>query len=168
MVKRPFSRQPNAPAPPAPPAAPPVEAVTVAEDSSSVLVIDIEGVSTKFVAMPVGVYTAVVDEAEHVPSSKKSGNPFIKFTFSITHPEFDGRKQFHNCSLVKGALWKLLKTLEALGVPHEGTELRLDLEGLVGLPCSLSLGIEDYKGKPKNSVIDVLPPKTLIAAAAPF
>lgn len=167
MAKLPFQRQPSAPVPPAPPAAPPVEAVAVS-DSSNVLVIDIQGVSTSFEAMPVGVYSAVVDEVEHIPSSKKSGNPFVKFTFNITDPDFDGRKQFHNCSLVKSALWKLLKTLDALGIPAEGDELRLDLEGMVGLPCSLSLSIEDYQGKSKNDVMEVLPPKSGGVAAARF
>ena len=170
MAKSPFNRRPEAPAPPAAPAAPAAAAGAVppaAPADPDILVIDIAGVSTKFEAMPVGIYSAVVDEVEHIVASKKSGKPYIKFTFMITTPEFDGRKVFHNCSLEKAALWKLLKALEALGMDIEGDTLQLDKEAMIGLPCNLSLAIEDYQGNAKNNVQDVLPPKNIGASAAP-
>jgi hypothetical protein len=143
----------------------------VDEVAPRVLNLNLKGVTTTFVPVPVGLYAAMVDEVEYVPTSKKSGKPGLKWIFVATQEPHAGRKFFHHTSLVEQAMWKLAKTLDALGMENvENNEnLQLDLNAMVGLPCTLSISIGSYQGKPKNEVVEVLPSVDLGAGApAPF
>lgn len=124
---------------------------------TTLLELDFTEVKTEFEPLPVGQYPAVVSEIERVAESKKSGQPFLKFTFRVTMEEYEGRKLFDNYSLSADALWKLAKTLEALGYPVVGKKIALDYQMLLGAPCQLVVGQGIYQGKIKNEVGDVLP-----------
>lgn len=162
--------QPNlAPPPPAP--THPAEEPDHTDPATRILSLDLTGVSTEFVPIPVGLYAAMVDEVEYVPTSKKSGQPGLKWIFTITGKPNDGRKLFYHTSLVPQALWKLAKVLDALGMENvaDNPNLQLDLDVMVGLPCTLSVTIGSYQGKPKNEIVDVLPGTTIGAGEpAPF
>jgi len=121
------------------------------------LEINMEGVSTEFEPLPVGTYLASVYEVEHQAASKKSGNPQLRWTFEIQHEDYKGRRVWTYTSLVHDALWKLAKTLNALGVEIPDGSLQLDLDSLVGLPCMVSVTQDTYQGKTSNPVNEVLP-----------
>lgn len=121
------------------------------------LTLDFTGVQTEFEPLPVGTYNAVVAEIEHVPHSAKSNEPYLKWVFEITDEGYSGRKLFHNTSLQPAALWKLGKTLEALGVDVPQAEFQLDLRALLGLPCQLAVSVRVHQGKNRNDITDVLP-----------
>lgn len=152
-------KQPPQPsAPPARPPRPPAEGDKVQAADGTVLTLDFTGVSTEFEPLPVGIYQAVVSELEYVASSEKSGNPYLKFVFEIREEGYTGRKLFMNASLVPNALWKLGKVLDALGVEVPQGEFNLELDSLVGLPCTLAVASREYQGKMRNDVTEVMAP----------
>ena len=149
------------PQPEAPPAlpGPPAGEIPFEEGSERfpTLELDFTDVTTEFEPLPVGQYPAVVSNVEHIPQSKSSGRPFLKFTFTVTGPEeYVGRKLFDNYSLTKDSRWKLAKTLEALGYEVVGKRVGLNVSALLGLPCQLVVSQGVYQGKLKNEVQDVL------------
>jgi len=154
-------------APPAAPPAPPAPATPQSADSTGeealfdadtgILQFDFTGVQTEFEPLPVGLYSAAVEEVTFIPHSKKSGEPSVKFVFIVTDTEYEGRKLFYNTSLQKQAAWKFVKTLNALGVEVPSGPARMNFGELVGLPCVLSLTTGEYDGKPKNEIVEVLP-----------
>lgn len=161
---------PVAPAAPPPPPAPPAPGSPDVE-APRVLDLDFTGVTVSFEPVPVGNYPCVVDEVTYIPHSKKSGQPYVTFIFKVTDPaQYAGRKFFMNCSLQQDALWKLAQTMDALGKTVPEGHLQLDLDGLAGLPCVVSVSIGSYQGKPKNEVVDVLPAAgtATVGASAPF
>lgn len=161
-------------APPAPPAPSQTSVASAAlpgeSDALRILHIDMTGVATEFVPVPVGLYPAVVDEVEYVAASKKSGQPGLKWSFVTTTAPYVGRKFYYHTSLVEQAMWKVAKTLDALGMEGvaNNPDVKLDLDEMVGLPCILSISIGSYNKKPKNEVVDVLPASDLGAIPAPF
>ena len=132
------------------------EVSTISEGDVRQIRLNLEGVQTEFEPLPVGMYDAEVNKVEYVAKSK-SGHPYLKVTFTITDAEHQDRRVFSNYSLKPSALWKFAKFATALGIELPDGELALDLDDLEGLPCVLSVGVEEYEGKLKNPVLDVLP-----------
>jgi hypothetical protein len=156
---------------PTAPPPPDVHSDDVSEESETrVLRINMSGVTTEFVPVPVGLYPAVVEGVEYVSASKKSGQPGLRWIFVTTVKPHAGRKFFYHTSLVEQAMWKLAKTLDALGMENvaDNPDLKLDLDEMTGLPCTLSISIGSYQGKPKNEIVDVLPMTELGAVPPPF
>lgn len=121
-----------------------------------VVAIDFTGVSSGFEAMPIGNYRSRIQELPKVEPSKKSGEMQVNFVFEVVEPGYEERKLFHHCSLQPQALWKLRKTLEALGVEVPNGPMTLDLQALVGRECYLQVGQEEYKGQMKNTILELI------------
>lgn len=121
--------------------------------------IDFTGVSTEMEAVPPNYYHATVFEASVGPS-KSSGQPTLFLQFSISEGEYAGRRLFDNPSLQPQSLWRVKRTLIALGY-----DAVADLEGaielvpadLIGLPCVLAVEADVYQGQPRARVTRVLP-----------
>jgi hypothetical protein len=125
--------------------------------------IDVEGDKpSELEALPVGTYKVQCTKSVHNPTSKSSGKPVIDQEYVvIEHPEFNGRKLFHHCSLQENALWKLEETLVALGVDHHKTDLAsgrvrisFDPDACVGRMslAMVSQGINPRSNRPNNSI----------------
>lgn len=124
--------------------------------ADEILNLDFTGVETGFVAMPIGLYRLRIEEKPLVAPSKKSGESQVNFKFAVVEPGFEGRILFHHCSLQQQALWKLRKTLEAFGVETPQGPIQLDLKTLVGREALAQVGQEDYEGKTKNNITDLM------------
>lgn len=122
-----------------------------------VLDLDFTGVASEFPTMPIGVYPVRVDEKPEVAPSKKSGEPQVNFVFNVIDPDFEGMKLFLHCSLQPQALWKLRKALNALGVETPDGPIKLNLGDLLGREALAQVTQEEYKGKIKNALSELLP-----------
>ncbi len=106
--------------------------------------------------IPTGVYPAVITHVE-LRESKSGPDPYLNWTFEITHPEYLGRKVWLITGLGVRALWKLRETLEALGIESAGA-IDFDPEAVVGRRCLVVVSQEVYNGVTRNRVDSVLPP----------
>lgn len=129
----------------------------VESTSGSGITLDFEGISTEFEPLPVGTYEASVKDVKYTAESQKSGKPYLTYVFEVEDPAYKGRQLFHNESLQPQSLWRVAKTLKALGVRVPKGEFNLDIDELVGLSCRIAVGMDTYRGEPKNSVEEVLP-----------
>lgn len=115
----------------------------------------------EFEPVPQGTYDAVVSAAEYIEESETSGEPFVKFEFTIDDTEFAGRKVFRNHSCQPQALWALKRTLRALGVDDEtldGTwETEDVLPDIVGNPCRIRVGMREFEGREVNEISRISP-----------
>ena len=116
-----------------------------------------EAESLDFEPLPEDIYEAVLEG--EVELAEGPNGPYWKWTFKITTPGFEGRKQFVNTSLSEKAFWKLKEMFEAFGVSAD-----TDTEDLIGQPVKLMVVqrvIEKgaRKGEVGNEVRQVLPMK---------
>ncbi len=102
-----------------------------------------------------GVYEANVYNVTN-KIGKDSGKPYLEFEFSL--PTEQNRRVWSNYSLTPQALWKLKSVLLKLGFDAKQLAGDFDLEPseILGRKCRVKLKIEEYQGKPNNTVDDVL------------
>lgn len=115
----------------------------------------------EFEPIPQGTYDAVVSAAEYVEESESSGEPFVKFEFTVDEGEFSGRKLFLNRSCQPQALWSLKRTLRVLGVEDGVLDNEWDTEevlpDIIGNPCRIRVGMKEYMGEERNEVVRISP-----------
>lgn len=119
--------------------------------------LDFTGITTDFAPMPIGIYRIRLNEKPTVEPSKKSGENQVNFVFEVIEPEFEGRKLFMHCSLQPQALWKLRKALNGLGVETPDGPIQLNLADLIGREALASVTQDEYQGKMKNQLDELLP-----------
>jgi len=116
--------------------------------------VNLSGVEVRrFEPLPQGRYRAEVASMEHIPASKRSGKPKVRFVFNVlkgleaSNEDFnvEGRKAFYEVSLQEQSLWNLKRTLIALGDDPEELEgeVELDPEDYVGREVVIVIG-HDY------------------------
>lgn len=123
------------------------------------IVVDFSGVSSSFDPIDPGTYNAVVYDVK-LQESKMSGQPMLAWQFKITDGPFENRRAFLNTSLQKQALFKLQRTLKAIGYEKDVTgQVEIDLDELLGRPCRIVIGHQKTpSGEVRDTVTAVLPP----------
>jgi len=113
------------------------------------------GVSDSFEPIPDPQVDAVFTKFD-ITAAQSSGVPYAKLEFTVTTPEYKGRKIWRNCSFDPKALWALKGALVAFGVPAETMETDFDVEELleeyIGSEVTLDISINEYT-KPDGSVV---------------
>ncbi len=117
---------------------------------------DMSGVSTEFKALPEAIYDSVTEEVTLEHTDGDLTKPYLAYVFVI--PSQQNRKAWLNASLQSQSLWKVKKTLEALGIDASG---KLTVGQMItlskGRPCKLYLAVKIFEGKERNEVAEVLP-----------
>lgn len=110
--------------------------------------------------VPEGDYPVVVKEI--TVEESQSGNPYLKWVFSVADGRHKGKQLYHNTSLQPQALFNLRNTLEALGMEVPQKAIQLDLDNLIGLKAAVAVEVEQYQGKERSRVVEVFPLEELI------
>lgn len=132
------------------------------EDGDDGIVIDLDDVDESmpsFVALPPGIYNAVVENVEYGPS--KAGNPMLTWTFTLTDEQYKNRKMFYHNTLNKeagiaGMKRTLVRLLPGLSFSNFKPKLFADEGTAIGAECRLKLNVKPYLGEKRNNVVDVL------------
>lgn len=119
-----------------------------------------------FKPIPAGTYRARVTDGElreSGPNSKNPGSEYINWEFTISHGDFEGRKQWLNTSLLPHALFGLKGLIAATG-KFTDEELASDdfdfdiNELLEGNPeVMIVVNQSEYEGETRNNVKRVKP-----------
>ena len=129
------------------------------EDNMVLDLNDVDESAPTYAVLPVGIYDAVVENAEFGPSS--NNNPMISWTFKIIDPQYEGRFLFYHTTLhtdqgrarLKRMLLRLYTDLDLSKFnPRKFCD---EGEGL-GMPCRVKVKIGRYQGEKRNNVTDVL------------
>jgi hypothetical protein len=127
-----------------PPTAPPPPGGVVYDDVFE------EDFSSDLLLIPEGQHPARLTEVERTTS--KSGNPMYVWDFIVT----DGPAQGMTCrmwtSLAPAARWRVMQTLQGLGLDAEGQVVRFSRSQIVGLPCLITIQHRDFDGAPAASI----------------
>lgn len=118
--------------------------------------LNMDDVKTGYKAIPEGIYSVKVQEAE-LSESQKSGQPKIEFKFEVIEGKHKGSILFHTCSLQPQALFNLKALLLALGYEIPSGEFDLDVEELIDLECQVEVAHEKYEGKDKARIVEFIP-----------
>lgn len=106
-----------------------------------------------------GTYRARVASAALAQS--KAGNPMVEVKFQILdEPEYVNKPISDNWSLLPQALWRTADKLKAFGYSEEelmAGEMEFDPESLIGLECRIQVELEQYEGRDRSRVTEVLP-----------
>jgi hypothetical protein len=124
-----------------------------------VVKIDFTGVEDReFEPLPVGRHKAKVSGCTYVEASQRSGEPGFAWEFTVTEPEFEGRKAFLNTSLQPQSLWATKRIFRALGVPPDQLEGEIDIEpeDMVDRECFIMIRHEKWEGQNRQRVSRVL------------
>lgn len=115
--------------------------------------------------VPKGFYHAKVKDMEKTLS--QTGNPQYTWKFRI----IAGPSGVKNASLrywtslLPQSRWKVVETLEALGVKALGSIARFKRGDVIGKPCIIQVEEEPYEGRPTSKIRKIFRPndKTLVA-----
>jgi hypothetical protein len=119
-----------------------------------------------FEPVPDGRYRAQIEKVE-LNDSKSSEHQLLLWTCVLVEPEefADGNhRQWYRSSFHPKALWRLKETLETFGLDSSAlVELEVDeASNLVTNPnfdgrfCTLVIGHQEYEGKMRNSVQELI------------
>lgn len=78
-----------------------------------------------------GVYEATLTQIKFVPASRGSGNPAIRFDFTLTDPAVEGKKAFSTKTLDINGLSFTKEMLVKMGVDAEELEQDMSKEQLL-------------------------------------
>lgn len=121
--------------------------------------IDFTGVSSNFEPIPAGRYTAVLTGFKINDSKSTAGEKVCVLEYTVSDPEYSGRKAWSQRSLQPQALWMLKKDMIALGADGEELsgpiDLEEELENLKGNDVELVLSIREFEGRTNNQVDSV-------------
>lgn len=125
--------------------------------------VDFTGVSTEGggVHIPEGSYLARPIEASK-ETSGSSHEDYISWVFQITEGKCKGTKLYDNTSLQQQSLWRLRRSLEAMGVETPDGPYDLDLDAIVeDKDIVVAIDVEDdkYQGKLKSKIVAVMSPE---------
>ena len=109
----------------------------------SVLNVDFTDVETGAGYLPAGAYRARVQSIE-VKAGQQAD--YLNWCFVSVEPGTEGMVGYLKTSLADKALWKLKRTLEALGAEIPQSKLRLDTEKFVGRMGFIHVVDEPYVG----------------------
>jgi hypothetical protein len=128
------------------------------DDDSEVLDLDSVPDKIPFEVVVPGNYDAVCDEVNK-GTSQRSGNPMLTWKFSS---EIEGKKRvffFHTAYHDERGKSQMKATAKAINPEINLKEFRPAQAGmhLVGMPCTLQIGIQNYNGERRNNVRAVLP-----------
>jgi len=147
---------PSVPKGPTAPKAPakPSNLPSAAPANEEVFKEDFLGVTAgEFSILPEGFYIArVIDFNREV---SKSGNPQYVWQFIIADGEYKGSKLKFWTSLLPQARWKVVQTLEAVGIPCGNSIAEFRRSEIIGKYCVLKVVPDDYNGKETNKIDSV-------------
>lgn len=119
--------------------------------SGRILSVDFTGVETKEL-IPDGDYAVIVKEVTEESGDK---GKYLNWVMEINTGEFKGKRLYYITSLTKQSLWNLRAVLEALGIEVSKSKMQLDIQSYRGMEMGVSVETEKYKGKLKNTVVDI-------------
>lgn len=98
--------------------------------------------------IPVGWYQGSIVKAEETVS-KSSNNPMINVQWKIEGGKFDGRVIFDSLVFAENTLWRVKRTLQALGYAND---FKGDVipDELVGKSADLQVEIQESEGSDEN------------------
>ena len=105
--------------------------------------------------VPEGTYAVIVTDAEEKTSSK--GTPGIGLDLEITEGSEKGRAVWDTAWVTERAMWRVKKVLSALKYEIPEGEFDLNTADLIGRRMFVSVEHEEYDGKTRARVADVLP-----------
>lgn len=103
-----------------------------------------------------GFYHAILIDMEKGMS--QAGNPQYIWQFKLLSGEGKGREFRYWTSLLPQARWKVIETLEALGVKAQGSIAKFKRSDVVGKPCILLLEDDTYEGQTTSKIQRVMRP----------
>lgn len=122
------------------------------------ITVDLSNVDSNLL-IPEGEYQAIVYDVAHRQNRAQDGFN-LNWHFKVVGGEHEGKSLYLTTSLKENALFRLRDVLLALGVPiPEDGKVEFDTEDLLTRRCTLVVGQEEYNGRMRNSVKEVLPPK---------
>lgn len=125
------------------------------EQEDEMFEIDGTDVETGFTKVEEGIHPAKVVDLQKTTS--KQGNPMFQWDFLITGGVSQGETIRFWTSLLPQARWKVVETLEALGIPAEGKLAKFKRSQVLQLPCKVEV-YHDETRDGAHSVEQVLPP----------
>jgi hypothetical protein len=127
----------------------------------------------EFEPLPKGEYPAVIESIEYREAQEEGKFDYLNVEYTVTEPEFKGRKLWQVWSFSPKSLWRMKQTLENLGVFEEEIEVDYDEESmivtepaLVGTPVMLTVSTRPYEGRIQNDVTAVTSPDGASAGKA--
>lgn len=91
-------------------------------------------------------------------SESKSGNPQYVWQFRITEGDSKGIELRFWTSLLPQARWKVVESLEAIGIKASGSIARFLKSDVIGRPCIIEVTHDDYEGRINHKIQRVHPP----------
>lgn len=112
-----------------------------------------------FEAIEEGEYPVIIEEVEYVEPASDDKFPYLNVKMEISEGEHEGRKLWTIWSFSPKALWRMQQAFENLGLPVDAVDFEVDEDTnmvtepeLVGLPAIAVVSIEQYDGKDRNRV----------------
>lgn len=91
-------------------------------------------------------------------NAKSSGVPQYIWEFGITAGKDNGKTIRYWTSLGPKARWKVVETLEAVGIESSGKMARFKKSDIVGRPCIIEVVHEEFENRMTNKISKVHPP----------
>jgi len=136
------------------------------DDDEEIFEEDFTGVEEGgFPFIPKGFYHAKVQDMEKGMSQAGNAQYTWKFKIIAGPPDVRGVTLRFWTSLLPQSRWKVVETLEALGVKASGSIARFRKKDVCGKPCIIQVIEERYEGQPSSKIQKVFKPseKTLEA-----
>ena len=110
-----------------------------------------------------GVYTVVVEDAE--PDQSKAGNPMVNLWLRVQGGEHDGATIIDRLTQSKGALFRTVNFMQAVGLPTPKKRFKLKMSLIIGKKLDILVeNGEPFKGRVKSEVREYGKVGTLVAA----
>lgn len=131
---------------------------------------------TNYELLPEGEYTVKVDGTE-LKATKNGTGQFIRTTFVVLAPKYQGRKLFHNFNIINEnseamriGKQQVKALMQAGGLTQEQINQFNDTDQLIGLTCNVTVGIEKGQGAygPQNRIKRFLRVKDTATLSLPF
>lgn len=140
------------------------EGVDLGGDDEEGLVVDMTDVDedVQYENVPRGIYPVVLQDLEF-GFSQRSGNPMWTWVWEVEGGDYDGRRFWFHTTFNEGGIPRCKRTLARIGselAEQSFKPEKVALSGvLLGSKARARVDIRPYKGKPRNNVRDILPPK---------
>ena len=119
-------------------------------------------------ALPDGEYLLKVVEVE--VKDAQNGGQYLAFKYKVANGPMSGAMVWDNTSLKPQALWRLRSLLECFNMSPSDGKMDLDLAKMVGKTVFVEVANEEYQGKKKPRIANLIAggaPNTPAAAPAP-
>ena len=108
---------------------------------------------SKYPVISEGAHTATVVDFEKGES--KNGNPQYVWQLEVIEGVDEGKQIRYWTSLLPQARWKVVESLEAIGIEASGKVLRFKATDIIGKICQIEVGFD--KGRNSHKIIRMLP-----------